>query len=133
MQGGRRVVGPVHVSRYVTRAVGPSATRTIYGPGPVVITYAATITPDAGLSEEGKVAATGALAVNPPANGAEGRKYLLTITAAGGAARTVTLAAGIAVLTGLSRTITVASGQTAYVGLRHDGAAWVLLASGVTG
>lgn len=95
--------------------------------GRVTIAYAATITPDAGASNSGYCVATGALAVNPPANPTTDQLYMLTVVASG-AARVVTLSASVVLTTGLVRNPSIASGKTGYFGLRYDGTAWVLIA-----
>jgi len=60
---------------------------------PVVITYAATISPDARAGRDFECTATGALTINGPANPTHGQKVFFYITASG-ANRTVTLATG---------------------------------------
>lgn len=137
--------GALLVSPTVGQATGPSASPTRTAPvgvvpasqrGPIggtsLLTYAATVTPNAANSSAIRVVATGNLTVNPPSGGAFGQLLMLEVGADGadGANRTVTLAAGIVLSTGTTRTFTVTSGQVGYFGMRYSPGlnAWVLLA-----
>jgi hypothetical protein len=91
------------------------------------VTYAATITLDAGTGSRFKTTATGNLTLNAPTNGIDGQMVLIAVTASG-ANRTVTFS-GITLTTGLVSPFTVTNAKTAYFGLRcAGGSSWALLA-----
>ncbi len=97
---------------------------------PNTITYAAAITPDASLGDQHKVTATGALTINIPTNPTDGQ-WLLVAVLASGAARTVTLQAGIQVLASLAPPLVIVSAKVGYLALRYSilsGSVWVLMA-----
>lgn len=94
-----------------------------------IITYGASITPDASTSSNFKVVATGSFTLNPPTSPLDGQMVLLEIRAS--AAVTVTIASAILLTTGQTATLAVASGKSGFIGLRYSSAAaaWYLLAA----
>lgn len=81
-------------------------------PAPVVLTDAATVTVDAALGETFRLAALGNRTIAAPTNPVDGQTIAVEITAAGGAARTITLATGAAGSFAFGTTITALSATT---------------------
>lgn len=95
----------------------------------ITLAYAATIIPNAAVSNNFYVAATGSFTLSPPTSPTNGQKILLEVRAS--AAVTVTIASTIKLTTGLTATLAVASSQSGFIGLFYSGAAgaWYLLAT----
>jgi len=102
-----------------TGATGPAGPNLLVPYPPYAIAYAATITVNASSGNNVKITATGALTLAVPTNPTDGQMLIIAVLASG-AARVVTLAAGIQLTTGLTATITPASGKVAFIGIRYS-------------
>lgn len=94
------------------------------------ITYAATVTPDASLSNAFRITLTGNVTINPPSNPSDGQVVTIQITQDGVGSRTLTFGSTIYGNSALDWTLSTAASSVDMLVLYYDGAAtrWRALA-----
>lgn len=98
--------------------------------GVTIITYAATVTPDASASNHQAVTATGNVTVAAPTNPTDGQKLMVEVFASGGT-RTATISGTTTNASGTTLPLSLATGKVGLLGFSYSTRAghWLLIAA----